>query len=1073
MAPPFDTSVAHAPGARAVFFVSDSTGITAETLGSALLANFPRRALHAPHDPLRLVRDGRRWGRGRPAAGSHGRTRPPSSSRRSRMPASARGWPRRAPWSSTSWPATSPNSKPNSARPPSRARGSTTARRPRAATSARMRAVEFAIEHDDGQSERDLASADVIIVAPSRCGKTPTTMYLALHYGLLVANYPLTDDDFPTDGLPRIVAPHSDRCFGLTTTALRLSQVRHERRPHSTYASLAQCTLEIRRAEDLYRRTHIPFLSSATRKRRGDVRRDPAVHEPAGPTPRKAHPMTNILRFDEIGMSDLARVGGKNASLGEMVSHLASAGIRVPPGFATTSDAFGRFLAEGSLDARIREAVAGIDVDDVAALSQLGGPRACVDRGAAVPGRPRSRHPATAEDLPDASFAGQQETFLNIGGIDNILQAIRRVFASLYNDRAIAYRAHHGFDHHEVALSAGVQRMVRSDIGASGVMFTLDTESGLRRRRVPHQLVRPRRSRRPGSREPPTSSTPTSPPSAPVAPRSSSVRSARRPSRCATPTDVTSTAARPSSKWMRRTAAASRSPTRRSRNSAASRSSSRSTTAARWTSSGARTASTGSSTCCRAPPRDGRVAAVGERAQPLRARRAQRRPRRGPCDRAAHRCGSRARADLDRADGRLRPRRRARGRYDRPRLGADHEARLGDRDRPRWAHVSRRDHRARARHPRRRRHGRGTHALKDGQEVTVSCAEGDDGVVYDGILDFAEEVTELDRMPEAPVKMMMNVGTPDQAFAFSRLPNAGVGLARLEFIINRQIGIHPRALLELDRLDGALADDIRGRIAAYPSPEEYFIQRVAEGVSMIAAAFAPEPVIVRLSDFKSNEYANLIGGTLYEPDEENPMLGYRGAARYVSPEFRACFDMECEALRRVRDEMGLTNVQIMVPFVRTVGEARAVVELLAQNGLRRGENGLKVVMMCELPANAILAERFLEHFDGFSIGSNDMTQLTLGLDRDSALMASAFDERDPAVLHLLGMAIDACRRQGKYVGICGQGPSDHPDFAQWLVARGIQSLSLNPDTVVETWLALAANEVPKAEILTRAHLSGL
>ena len=365
--------------------------------------------------------------------------------------------------------------------------------------------------------------------------------------------------------------------------------------------------------------------------------------------------------------------------------------------------------------------------------------------------------------------------------------------------------------------------------------------------------------------------------------------------------------------------------------------------------------------------------------------------------------------------------------------------------------------------------GVATHALKDGQEVTVSCAEGDDGLVYDGLLQFAEEQTELDRMPEAPVKVMMNVGTPDQAFAFSRLPHAGVGLARLEFIINRQIGIHPRALLELDRLDGALAEDIRERTAAYPSAKEYFIQRVAEGVSMIAAAFAPEPVIVRLSDFKSNEYANLIGGSLYEPDEENPMLGYRGAARYVSPDFRACFDLECEALRRVRDDMGLTNVQIMVPFVRTVGEAKAVVDLLAQNDLRRGENGLRVVMMCELPANAVLTEQFLEHFDGFSIGSNDMTQLTLGLDRDSSLMASAFDERDPAVLHLLGMAIDACRRQGKYVGICGQGPSDHPDFAQWLVGRGIQSLSLNPDTVVETWLALAANDSPGVETPAPAY----
>jgi pyruvate,water dikinase len=351
--------------------------------------------------------------------------------------------------------------------------------------------------------------------------------------------------------------------------------------------------------------------------------------------------------------------------------------------------------------------------------------------------------------------------------------------------------------------------------------------------------------------------------------------------------------------------------------------------------------------------------------------------------------------------------------------------------------------------------GDGTHVLTNGTEVTVSCAEGDEGFVYAGRLAFEEIETQLDRMPQAPVKIMMNVGTPDQAFSFAKLPHNGVGLARLEFVINRQIGIHPRALLEFDTLPDELKQQVATRIAAYPSARDYFVERVAEGVSMLAAAFAPEPVIVRLSDFKSNEYANLMGGENYEPHEENPMLGYRGASRYISEEFRDCFDMECEALRFVRDEMGLTNVQIMVPFVRTVGEASAVIDLLAANGLRRGENGLKVIMMCEIPSNALLADEFLEYFDGFSIGSNDMTQLTLGLDRDSSLVADTFDERDPAVLKMLSMAIDACRRNGKYVGICGQGPSDHPDLADWRVGQGIESMSLNPDTVVETWQRLA------------------
>ncbi|MDF2992776.1 MAG: phosphoenolpyruvate synthase [Microbacterium sp.] len=804
--------------------------------------------------------------------------------------------------------------------------------------------------------------------------------------------------------------------------------------------------------------------------------------------------MTNILHFHEIGMTDLAQVGGKNASLGEMVSHLASADVRVPPGFATTSEAFGRFLAEAGLDERIRAAVEGIDVDDVAALSRLGAlVRAWIEEQpfpadleadirtayAALVANEQDpdavtwavRSSATAEDLPDASFAGQQETFLNIGGIENILQAIRRVFASLYNDRAIAYRAHHGFDHHEVALSAGVQRMVRSDVGASGVLFTLDTESGF------EEAVFVTSSYGLGEA-------------------------------------VVQGAVNPDEFYVYKPAL------RAGRPAILKRSVGEKAIAMRYTDGTHVDGSTAfvevdAADRTRFSLTDAEVEELGSIALVIEEHYGR------PMDIEWGKDGvdgklyvlqarpetvvSRQSANVLRRfvlaergpvllEGRAIGQRIGAGRVrvltsiDQMADFAHGDVLVADMTDPDWEPIMKRasaivtDRGGRTCHaaiiarelgiPAVVGTGVATRALADGQEVTVSCAEGDDGLVYGGILPFVEEQTELDRMPEPPAKIMMNVGTPDQAFAFSRLPNAGVGLARLEFIINRQIGIHPRALLDLDTLDGELADDIRGRIAAYPSPEEYFIQRVAEGVSMIAAAFAPEPVIVRLSDFKSNEYANLIGGPLYEPDEENPMLGYRGAARYVSPEFRACFDMECEALRRVRDDMGLTNVQIMVPFVRTVGEAAAVIDLLAANGLRRGENGLRIVMMCELPANAILAEQFLEYFDGFSIGSNDMTQLTLGLDRDSALMSSAFDERDPAVRHLLGMAIDACRRHGKYVGICGQGPSDHPDFAEWLVARGIQSLSLNPDTVVETWLALAANERPRGRVLTEAHLGG-
>jgi pyruvate,water dikinase len=788
--------------------------------------------------------------------------------------------------------------------------------------------------------------------------------------------------------------------------------------------------------------------------------------------------VTNILWFDEVGMADLPRVGGKNASLGEMVSHLSAAGVRVPGGFATTSDAYRAFLAEAGLDARIRAAVEDLDTDDVTGLARVGATvrrwieeqpfpagleddiRAAYDRLVAADPEPATvtwavRSSATAEDLPDASFAGQQETFLNIGGIENILQAVRSVFASLYNDRAIAYRAHHGFDSADVALSAGIQRMVRSDVGASGVMFTVDTESGF------DQAVFVTSSYGLGEA-------------------------------------VVQGAVNPDEFFAYKPAL------REGRPAILKRSLGEKAVAMRY----AEDRTVGASTVfADVDPDDravfsladaeveelGRIALVIEdhygrpmdiewgkdgvdgKLYVLQAR---------PETVVSRESGNVLRRFVLRERGRVVVEGRAIGQ----KIGAGRvrvlrsveemssfapgDVLVADMTDPDWEPIMKRASAIVTNRGGRTCHaaiiarelgipavvgtGSATRVLLDGQEVTVSCAEGDEGYVYGGILPFDEEETALDRMPEVPVKIMMNVGTPDQAFAFAKLPHRGVGLARLEFIINRQIGIHPRALLGLDDLPGELGDEIRGRIRAYPSAREYFVQRVAEGVATIAAAFAPEPVIVRLSDFKSNEYANLLGGPLYEPEEENPMLGYRGASRYISPEFRACFDMECEAMRRVRDDMGLTNVQLMIPFVRTIAEAEAVVGLLAENGLRRGENGLKVIMMCELPSNAVLADEFLDHFDGFSIGSNDMTQLTLGLDRDSGLVAHTFDERDPAVLKMLSMAIEACLRRGKYVGICGQGPSDHPDLAEWLLAQGIESMSLNPDTVVQTWLRLAA-----------------
>ena len=788
--------------------------------------------------------------------------------------------------------------------------------------------------------------------------------------------------------------------------------------------------------------------------------------------------MKNVLWFDEIGMTDLPAVGGKNASLGEMVSHLSALGVRVPGGFATTADAYRRFLAHDGLGDQIAALLRDLDTDDVAALTRVGGEiRASIERHPlpedleidirtaydrllhddadpdAVTWAVRSS--ATAEDLPDASFAGQQETFLNIGGIENILTAIRRVFASLYNDRAIAYRVHQGFDHTEVALSAGVQRMVRSDVGAAGVMFTVDTESGF------DQAVFVTSSYGLGEA-------------------------------------VVQGAVNPDEFYVSKPAL------RAGRPAVLKRSVGEKAVAMRYTDSRAAGASTAFvdvplADRARFSLTDAELEELARQALVIEehyGRAMDIEWGKDGVDGRLYILQARPETVVSRASAKVIRRFRlhesgtvlAAGRAIGQRIGSGSvrvlsdlaqmdsfragDVLVADMTDPDWEPIMKRAAAIVTNRGGRTCHaaiiarelgipavvgaGDATRILSDGQDVTVSCAEGDTGFVYEGLLEFAEEETHLDRMPELPVKIMMNVGTPDQVFSFSRLPHRGVGLARLEFIINRQIGIHPRALLEGDLL-AELQAQIDERVAAYPSPRDFFVQRVAEGISMIAAAFAPEPVIVRMSDFKSNEYANLIGGERYEPHEENPMLGYRGASRYISPDFRACFDMECEALRYVRDEMGFTNVQVMIPFVRTVGEGHAVVEMLAENGLRRGVNDLKIIMMCELPTNALLADQYLEFFDGFSIGSNDMTQLTLGLDRDSGLVANTFDERDPAVLQLMSMAIQACRAQGKYVGICGQGPSDHPDLAEWLLAQGVESISLNPDTVVETWMRLAAD----------------
>ncbi|UXM93649.1 phosphoenolpyruvate synthase [Paenarthrobacter sp. JL.01a] len=792
--------------------------------------------------------------------------------------------------------------------------------------------------------------------------------------------------------------------------------------------------------------------------------------------------MTNVLWFSELGLSDLDQVGGKNASLGEMVQNLASAGVKVPGGFATTADAYRRFLAESGLDTRIESILEGLDSGDVAALAKVGGEIRSLIRETPFPAgfeeEIRSayqrlteeyggdvswavRSSATAEDLPDASFAGQQETFLNIRGIENILLAIKDVFASLYNDRAIAYRVHHGFTHSEVALSAGVQRMVRSDVGASGVMFTMDTETGF----TDAVFI--------------TSS---------YGLGEAVVQGAVNPDEFYVYKPALA-AGRPAvlkrglggkavqmvytdSDQVGRTVdfipVPQESRSRFSLSDAEVEQLARHAVAIErhygrpmdieWGKDGV----------------DGELYILQARPETVESRKA---------------AGVTSRYTLTERSTVL-----VEGRAIGQRIGAGQVRVLSSIDQmasfqegdvlvanmtdPDWEPIMKKaaaivtDRGGRTCHaaiiarelgiPAVVGTGYASQILKDGTPVTVSCAEGEAGLVYEGLLEYSLQETSLDTMPEAPVKIMMNVGTPEQAFSFAKLPNHGVGLARLEFIINRQIGVHPNALLavagEIERpatLDDYTVRQIQEKTAAYEGPRDYYVRRLAEGISTIAAAFAPEPVIIRLSDFKSNEYANLIGGPAFEPEEENPMIGYRGASRYLSESFRQAFELECEALKYVRNEMGLTNIKLMVPFVRTLEEASGVIDLLAANGLRRGENGLEIVMMCELPANALLADEFLEYFDGFSIGSNDLTQLTLGLDRDSALVADGFDERNPAVTKLLELAISACRAKGRYVGICGQGPSDHPDFAEWLLAQGISSISLNPDAVTETWLRLA------------------
>ncbi len=781
-----------------------------------------------------------------------------------------------------------------------------------------------------------------------------------------------------------------------------------------------------------------------------------------------------ILWFDQLGMHDVERVGGKNASLGEMISNLAGAGVSVPNGFATTAHAYREFLQHENLADRINQALNVLDVEDVNALAKTGAQirswiietpfqpalDAAIETAFAqmIEGnagmKVAVRSSATAEDLPDASFAGQQETFLNISGIDNVKLAIKEVFASLFNDRAISYRVHQGFAHELVALSAGIQRMVRSETGAAGVLFTMDTESGFRDvvfvtaayglgETVVQGAVNPdefyvhkptleagrpailRRTR--GSKLIKMVYADSSKPGRSV--ETVDVDEAERKTFCITDAEVESLA---------RQALTIEKHYGRPMD-------------IEWARDGD----------------DGKLYIVQARPETVQSQQDGRQMERFVLKQKSEVLAQGRAIGQKIGQGPVRLVKDL-ARMDEVQPG---DVLVTDMTDPDWEPVMKRASAIVTNRGGRTCHaaiiarelgipavvgcGDATELLHDNVEVTVSCAEGDTGHIYAGILPYDHRVTSVDAMPELPFKIMMNVGNPDRAFDFQRLPHAGIGLARLEFIINRMIGVHPRALMDYDTLSADLKDEIADRIGGYASPTDFYVEKLVEGISTLGASFAPERVIVRLSDFKSNEYRNLIGGPLYEPEEENPMLGFRGASRYISEAFRPCFEFECRALKKVRDEMGLTNVSIMVPFVRTLNEAAAVIELLKANGLERGKNGLEIIMMCELPSNAVLADEFLEYFDGFSIGSNDLTQLTLGLDRDSGIVAAAFDERDPAVKFLLSRAIAACNKAGKYIGICGQGPSDHPDLAFWLMEQGIDSVSLNPDTVLETWFFLA------------------
>jgi pyruvate, water dikinase len=782
-----------------------------------------------------------------------------------------------------------------------------------------------------------------------------------------------------------------------------------------------------------------------------------------------------VIDLSALRMKDVAVVGGKNASLGEMISQLAGAGVRVPGGFATTAQGYREFLAQGGLDRRVADRLRPVDSGDIGALVKAGqeirgwimtqdlpqglkGQIADAYRrladGAGAEASFAVRSSATAEDLPDASFAGQQETFLNVRGLDELCVALKRVYASLYTDRAISYRAHKGYAHAEVALSAGIQRMVRSDLGASGVMFTLDTESGfdqvvfitaayglgetvVQGKVNPDEFYVYKRALREGKQA--------------ILRRglgSKAVKMVYADGR--RDGDPVKTVEVPE-RERRRFSISDAEAEELARYAMIIEEHYRRPMDIEWGRDGV----DGKLYVLQARPETVKAA---EKVDLLRRYRLKQRSEVLTTGRAIGQkigAGS-VRVVRDAAE------------MSRVREG---DVLVTDMTDPDWEPVMKRAAAIVTNRGGRTCHaaiiarelgipavvgcGDATQVLKDGRPVTVSCAEGDTGFVYRGTLETEVIDLSLKGMPPAPVKITMNVGNPELAFEFQRLPNEGVGLARLEFIIARGIGVHPRAVLAYPDLASDLRTAVEEHSAGYPDPVTFYVEKLAEGISTLGAAFWPKPVIVRLSDFKSNEYSSLTGGSRYEPKEENPMLGFRGAGRYIDPSFRDCFRLECRALKKARDGMGLTNIEIMVPFVRTVNEAKQVMELLAENGLRRGENGLRVVMMCELPANAILADEFLEHFDGFSIGSNDMTQLTLGLDRDSGIIAAHFDERDPAVKYMLRLAIQACRRAGKYVGICGQGPSDHPDLAKWLMEEGIDSLSLNPDTVVETWLYLA------------------